>query len=72
MNVKNETPVMRVKRELQSLVIDVLQESGCMNTCINCKHFDEPKELCTIAKPPARPPARTIVFGCGSYEEAPE
>lgn len=36
-------------------------------SCINCKNFNEPDELCILFK--ARPPAKVIVFGCSSYDD---
>lgn len=32
-------------------------------SCVNCDHFDEPKELCLRWN--VRPPARTIAISCG-------
>lgn len=31
-------------------------------SCINCEHFNEEKELCSMFN--ARPPARIIALGC--------
>jgi hypothetical protein len=42
---------------------------SCMNTCVNCIHFDEPSEVCALAG--QRPPARVIAYGCNSYEHFP-
>lgn len=37
--------------------------------CLHCAFFDERQgEVCTRAKPPARPPARIIAFGCPGFE----
>lgn len=39
----------------------------CRRTCVNCIHFDEGIDFCSIAR--QRPPARVIAFGCSSFEE---
>ena len=36
-------------------------------SCLNCKNFNEPDELCILYK--MRPPAKIIVFGCPSYDD---
>ncbi len=41
----------------------------CMDTCVNCLHFDEPSEICALAQ--ARPPARVIAYGCPSFDNLP-
>lgn len=48
----------------------MLLEAYC-KTCVQCLHFDTSKELCTLAKPPARPPAKVIAFGCDAYDNVP-
>ena len=35
-------------------------------TCVHCRHFDEPSELCMMWN--AKPPARTIAFGCEAFD----
>lgn len=46
--------------------------SGIQASCINCKNFDEPKEICKIFN--QRPPARVIALSCGpeNYEDFDE
>lgn len=36
-------------------------------SCINCKNFSEPDELCLLYE--QRPPVRVLVFGCPSYDD---
>lgn len=40
-----------------------------MSTCLNCLHFDEPSETCTLWK--SRPPARVIAHGCPDFDSLP-
>lgn len=61
-----------VREEVAEAVADALDECGYLHTCMNCKHFDEPKELCTFFKPHSRPPARVIAFGCDAFKDASE
>lgn len=42
---------------------------ACMTTCLNCSHFDEPREICNKAH--KRPPARVIACGCELHQERP-
>jgi hypothetical protein len=54
--------------ELLSPAIYHALHSGT-RTCLTCDHFREHKgEVCGIANPPQRPPARIIAFGCPAYE----
>jgi hypothetical protein len=39
--------------------------------CVECVNFDEITECCTLAKPPARPPARTMAYGCKYFDHIP-
>lgn len=39
----------------------------CMTTCLNCEHFDEPREICNLVS--KRPPARVIACGCNAHKE---
>lgn len=40
-------------------------------TCITCCYFNDKTETCEYVKPPARPPAQVIAFGCPEYELLP-
>jgi hypothetical protein len=40
-------------------------------TCITCYNFDDKTETCGVVKPPMRPPAHVIAFGCPKYELLP-
>jgi hypothetical protein len=36
-------------------------------TCVLCKHFDEPTEICKLNG--KRPPAKIIAYGCECFDE---
>lgn len=64
--------------ERHALIDDMANEVGRVvkqhladstKTCINCDYFAEQRELCTMVKPNARPPARIIAFGCEMFTE---
>jgi hypothetical protein len=63
------TPSQEFKKHMLALIQDVMEDADVWKTCLNCKHFDEPKELCSICVPSARPPARVITFGCPAFNE---
>lgn len=48
-------------------IVELLDQAT--RTCLNCTHFDEPREICNIAC--KRPPARVIACGCELHEERP-
>jgi hypothetical protein len=50
--------ISRAFRKLEECMVEALSPKSC----ITCGNFDEPNELCMIAK--QRPPARTIATGC--------
>jgi hypothetical protein len=54
--------VQAVKRALEVEALNGIQQS-----CLSCIHFNEKEERCNYYG--ARPPARTIAFGCESYED---
>lgn len=64
------TPSQQFKKQLHDIIQEVMEEADVWKTCLNCKRFNEERELCTLCTPPARPPARVIAFGCPSFEEA--
>lgn len=37
-------------------------------TCLLCIQFNPRTEQCEAARPPLRPPARVIAFGCASFQ----
>lgn len=60
-----------IKRSLDALTSEVgrvLREAR--RCCITCQHWDDfpPDGRCKLAN--ARPPARTIAYGCPRYEQA--
>lgn len=61
-----------VREEVAEAVAEAMGECGYTQTCMNCKHFDEPKEHCMFFKPASRPPARVIAFGCDAFLDASE
>ena len=69
----NQTPTQifkyNVLAQLQEIVNVAMDEADLTNTCLNCVHFDEPSETCQLVKPPVRPPARVIAFGCPAFRE---
>jgi hypothetical protein len=52
-------------------ILEMLQKARVHRTCVTCTHFDEARETCGKAEPPARPPARVIASGCPAYDEVP-
>lgn len=55
---------------LQSAARDIARSvTDNFSTCVNCLHFDEPAETCTLYK--ARPPARVIAHGCPEFDSLP-
>lgn len=64
---------MSPSKEFRQLVTDrlteLMEEADLWNTCLNCTAFDEATEHCGQSKPPARPPARIIAFGCPSFQD---
>lgn len=59
------TGVMQIR--IRELFKEALHELNLFKTCLNCKSFDEPSEICS--KFNARPPARVITFGCEAFDE---
>lgn len=64
------TPSPAFKARLHEIIQEVMGEDDVWKTCVNCKQFNEDKELCLVCNPPSRPPARVIAFGCPAFEEA--
>lgn len=64
------SPSQAFKQKLHDIIQEVMEEADVWKTCINCKRFNEDKELCSLCTPPSRPPARVIAFGCPAFEEA--
>lgn len=76
MNTK--TKPLRSTPEREGAIAVALQEAARdiarsiadnMSTCLNCLHFDEQSETCTLYK--ARPPARVIAHGCPQFDSLP-
>ena len=59
-------PASKEDRDVISAFVELVQRRPC---CPSCEHFDEPRELCELAA--ARPPARTIAYGCPKWLGAP-
>lgn len=58
---------MNIAIALQLLGKDVAQAvTNAMVTCLACEHFNEPTELCALAR--QRPPARVIAHGCPEFK----
>lgn len=51
------------RRQLVKLAVDNLKSA--MQTCLNCEHFSEQREICLTYN--QRPPARVIAFGCPAF-----
>lgn len=64
------TPSPAFKARLHEIIQEVMGEDDVWKTCVNCKQFNEDKELCLVCNPPSRPPARVIAFGCPAFEES--
>lgn len=54
-------------KSLVQLMVDRMMDEGWFRTCLNCEHFDEPKEWCKVWK--AKPPAKVIVIGCEEHSD---
>ena len=52
---------------LKPVIIDTLERAT--KSCCTCDNFDQVNEVCKIANPPQRPPARVIAFGCPAYQD---
>lgn len=63
------TPSQQFKKQMHELIQQVMEEADIFACCLNCRHFTEATELCRLCVPPARPPARTITFGCPAFTE---
>ena len=63
MNIK---PKLR-QEGLIELYSAIVNGTFPFQSCINCKNFNEPDELCILYK--MKPPVRVLVFGCDSYED---
>lgn len=51
------TPSQAFKARLHEIIQEVMEEADVWKTCVNCKQFNEDKELCLVCNPPSRPPA---------------
>lgn len=60
-------PASEEDRRIISAFVQLVQRRP---NCLTCQHFDEPSESCGMAGG-ARPPARTIAYGCPRYAENP-
>lgn len=63
-------PDMPMPRLRSNLKIEAGDHLGMTTSCLSCAMFDEKEELCR--KFNARPPARTIAFGCIEYIDSEE
>jgi hypothetical protein len=60
------TPSYEYKQEVLNRLRTCLKDLEPKGSCLNCAHFQENSETCTLYK--QRPPARVIVFGCDSFQ----
>ena len=65
-------PAREFRERMRQIIDEALDEADVWSTCLNCTHFNESAEVCTIAVPPSRPPARVIAFGCASFTDKRE
>lgn len=56
-----------IKTCARAIGIAVIEGRSC---CLHCVHFNEGAELCELAQPPQRPPAKVITFGCPAFDPA--
>lgn len=66
MNVRFRDTAARAIRDIMNGVL-LSDKDTFTQSCITCVHFAEATEQC--AKYQARPPARTIAFGCDAYDD---
>lgn len=67
MSINNKILRAEAKEVLVDVILGALNKLECVKSCVNCIYFNEKIEHCT--KWNARPPARTIAFGCESYQD---
>lgn len=65
MSESREATITAIANYLASRIADELRAN--MKTCLNCQHYDEPRNTCN--KNARTPPPRIIAFGCNAFEE---
>lgn len=55
--------------ELSRRLVEQWSDMGLYRTCVNCGNWNSKEELCRIAVPPRRPPAKVIVVGCELHSD---
>lgn len=55
--------------KLVKMIVDEMEAKGIFDTCLNCVHWHETKEICT--KFNERPPAEVIIHGCEHHDVIP-
>lgn len=62
LNKEQKAALVGVMQRASQIAADLMD---LKQTCIDCAHFKESSEICTLAN--QRPPARTIANGCESF-----
>lgn len=63
----NSEPEVKLLQDLLVGTAERLTKALATRNCVRCEHYREGEEVCSLYN--ARPPARTIIQGCDSWED---
>lgn len=58
----------RAEARIRNFIIRAIDDGNIIRSCINCNHFREADEVCTMYGN-QRPPARIIARGCDGHSK---